>query len=480
MEPERHPRNRGQARASSAASAAARRPERVETEHGERGDHDRRSNCATRVSVRAMAIRLDLPRTVLVVGAGIVGVSAALWLLRGGHRVTLVDRSGPCERASFGNGGVLASCAVVPVTGPGLLRSLPRLLLDPDSPLFVNWRYVPKLAPYLARYLRACRAEETRRIATALLPLIGDSLEQHRALARGTPAERWLHGSDYLYVYPDRSAFAAEEFGWNVRRELGFTWREVGPDALRASAPLLSEKFSFGVRLADHGTISDPGRYVQDLARYAETNGARIVKADVTAMVLQAGRVTGVIAGGERIAADAVVLATGAWSKQLAGSVGVAVPLESERGYHLELLEPSAMPTLPVMVAAGKFVITPMDGRIRIAGLVEFGGLQAGPNRKAFAHLERLAHATMPRLKWRATGIWMGHRPSPADSIPVIGPVPGAEGLFMAFGHHHVGLTAGPKTGRILAGLLGGERPNIDLAPYRPDRFYRRANTGRE
>ncbi len=419
-------------------------------------------------------------RPVIVVGAGIVGVSTAIWLQRSGYRVVLIDRAGPGEGASFGNGGVLAACAVVPVTGPGLPRSLPKMLLHRDSPLFVNWRHLPRLAPYLARYLRACSAAETRRIAAALAPLIGDSFDEHRALARGTPAERWLHGSDYLYVYPDRRAFATESFSWNLRRELGFAWEELGPEELRKSAPLLTQKFGFGVRLGDHGYISDPGRYVSALTAEAERNGAKIIKAEATAIVVEGGRASGVVAGGEKIAADAVVVATGAWSGGLARSVGVAVPLELERGYHVELLDPSEMPHMPMMVAAGRFVITPMEGRIRVAGLVEFGGLEGAPNPRAFAHLERLARAAMPGLRWRGTRTWMGHRPSPADSIPLIGEVPGAAGLFLGFGHHHVGLTGGPKTGRILAGLIGGASPNIDLAPYRPDRFYRRKNKGRE
>ena len=192
--------------------------------------------------------------------------------------------------------------------------------------------------------------------------------------------------------------------------------------------------------------------------------------------MVENGRTTGVRAGGETIPADAVIIAAGAWSAALARSLRVNVAMESERGYHLDLFEPSAMPRAPIMVSAGKFVVTPMVGRIRIAGLLEFGGLEAPPNPKAFAHLQRLAKAAMPRLNWRDTREWMGHRPSPADSIPLIGEVPGAKGVFMAFGHHHVGLTGGPKTGRIVADLIGGRRSNIDLAPYRPDRFYTSRN----
>ncbi|MBA3519706.1 MAG: FAD-binding oxidoreductase [Rhizobiales bacterium] len=414
-----------------------------------------------------------MTRTVAVIGAGIVGVSAALWLQRDGHCVVLVDRAGPGEGASFGNGGVLASCAIVPVTGPALPRGIPKMLLHRDSPLFVNWRHLPRAAPWLLKYLSVCSEENTRRIAAALLPVIGDSLEQHLALARGTAAERWLHSSDYLYAYQSRAAFEAERFSWALRRQSGFTWDEIGPDRLREDEPLLDLSFRFGIRLGNHGYISDPGGYVRALAAEAERNGARLLKAEVTSIVVDNGRATGIRAGGETIPADAVILAAGAWSTALARSLNIEVPMESERGYHLEFLEPSEMPRGPIMVSAGKFVVTPMEGRIRIAGLLEFGGLEAPPNSKAFAHLQRLAKAAMPRLKWRETRQWMGHRPSPADSIPLIGEVPGAAGAYVAFGHHHVGLTGGPRTGRIVADLIAGRGSNIDLAPYRPDRFYK-------
>jgi D-amino-acid dehydrogenase len=418
-------------------------------------------------------------RTAVVVGAGIVGVSAAVRLQRDGHRVVLVDRLDPGEGASFGNGGVLASCAVLPVTGPGLPRGIPRLLLSRDSPLFLRWSYMPRLAPWLIRYVGACGADETRRIAGALLPLIGDSLEEHRALARGTPAGRWLKPSDYIYVYPDRAAFETEAFGWSVRRDLGFAWEELGPEALAAREPLLSPAFRFGVALGGHGHVTDPGRYVKDLAIHVERNGGRILQAEVADIVVEGGCARGVVAGGERLAADAVVVATGAWSGPLARRLGREVPLESERGYHVELLEPSAMLTGPIMVATGKFVATPMEGRIRLAGFLEFGGLEAPPNAKAFARLERLARTALPGLTWRGTSRWMGHRPAPVDSIPVIGGLRKTADVYLGFGHHHVGLTGGPKAGRLLADLVAGRRPDIDLASYRPDRFDAPKCTGR-
>lgn len=410
-------------------------------------------------------------RTVAVIGAGIVGVATAIWLQRDGHRVILIDRTGPAAGASHGNGGVLASCSIVPVTVPGLPAKAPRMLLDPEQPLFLKWGYLPRLLPWLARYLRHAEAGAAHRRAAALTPIIGDSLADHQALAAGTGAERWIVPADYVFLYKDRAAFEADAFGWDIRRAHGFRWDVLQDAALRAYDPCFGPSIRVGARLGGHGRISDPGAYVAALAAHAERQGARIVIGEATGFARENGRITGVRVGGETLACDAAVLATGAWSGPLAKALGVAAPLESERGYHLELWEPSVMPRSPVMVASGKFVATPMEGRLRLAGIVEFGGLDAPPSRAPFRLLERNIRRAIPGLAWKKTVEWMGHRPSMADSIPVIGPSPALDGAFLAFGHDHVGLTGGPKTGRIVAQLVAGTRPNIDLAPYAPARF---------
>ncbi|MDI3336202.1 FAD-dependent oxidoreductase [Defluviimonas aestuarii] len=409
--------------------------------------------------------------TVAIIGAGIVGVSTAIWLQRGGHRVILIDRKGPGEGTSHGNGGVLASCSIVPVTVPGLLRKAPRMLFDPNQPLFLKWGYLPKLAPWLISYLGHANADAVRRRAAAMAPIIGDSLAEHQALSKGTGAEKWLHPADYLFLYNDRAHYEGDAFGWSVRAEHGIEWDLLEGEAFRAYDPAYSPALGCAARLKDHGRIADPGRYVKDLAAHAEAEGARLVIGEVTDIVREKGCVTGVRVGGETIACDAAVLATGVWSKPIAEKLGLKVPLEAERGYHLELWEPNIIPRSPVMVASGKFVVTPMEGRLRLAGIVEFGGLDAPPSRAPFRLLERSIRAAIPGIAWKETVEWMGHRPSLSDSTPVIGAVPGIKGAFLGFGHDHVGLTGGPKTGRILAQLIAGTAPNINLAPYAPDRF---------
>ena len=417
--------------------------------------------------------RPEKSRHVAVIGAGIVGVSTALWLLRDGHRVTLIDKLGPGEGTSHGNGGVLASCSVVPVTVPGLLRKAPRMLFDRDGPLFLKWSYLPKLAPWLIRYLRHGTHDAVGQRAKALTPIIGDSYADHAALAAGTGAEKWLHPADYLFLYADRAHYESDGFGWQVRKENGFEWDVLEGDAFAAYDPVFGPKIGCAARFPNHGRISDPGQYVKDLAAHAEKQGGKLLIGDVTDIARDGGHVSGVSVDGETVACDDVVLATGVWSGPLAKSLGLDVPLESERGYHLELWEPSIMPRSPVMVASGKFVATPMDGRLRLAGIVEFGGLDAAPSRAPFELLERNIRAAIPGISWKKTVEWMGHRPSIADSIPLIGEAPGLKGAWMGFGHDHVGLTGGPKTGRLLSQLISGRQPNIDLTPYSPARFAR-------
>ena len=413
----------------------------------------------------------DPARQVIVIGAGIVGVSTALWLQRAGQAVTLVDRGVARDRASFGNAGVLAACAVVPVTVPGLMRKAPAMLLDPRQPLFLKWSYLPKLLPWLTRYLGHARADCVARIAAALAPITGDSLADHQALAAGTAAADFIRPSDYLFAYRDRAHYGGDAFGYSVRRSVGFAWQELEGEAWHGYDPVYSRDLGFATRFANHGIIRDPGAYLEALETHFRNDGGRFIQGDVEDVVHADGVVRGVRLQGETLTADAVVVATGAWSGKLTGKLGLNVPLESERGYHLELWQPNRMPRAPVMITTGKFVATPMNGRLRLAGIVEYGGLEAPPSRAPLALLRNQIRAAIPGLKWQDEQEWMGHRPVPADSIPLIGEVPGLRGAYVGFGHQHVGLTGGPKTGRLLAQLVTGQQPNIDLSPYSPARF---------
>lgn len=409
------------------------------------------------------------PHTV-VIGAGIVGVSAAIWLRRAGRTVTLVDRDAPGRGTSHGNAGVLANCSVVPVTTPGLIPKGPRLALDPNFPLFVRWGYLPRLLPWLFRYLSHANDTDTRRIARALGPIVSDGVEQHQALTAGTEAAAWITKGDYVFAYPRRAAFAADSYVWRLRAEAGFTPTVIEGAAVQEFDPNLGPDIGCLAVMHDHGSIRDPGGYVAALAAELQALGGTLRRAEVRGFTFSGDQVSAVETSGGPIACDEVVLATGVWSKPLMQQLGLKIPLETERGYHLIFQDAEGGPKAPTMVAAGKFVATPMAAGLRCAGVVEFGGLEAGPSQAPLALLRKQVCCAFPNLRASGEIDWLGHRPAPSDSIPLIGQV-GRTGIHVGFGHHHIGLTGGPKTGRLLAGMITGQLPNIDMAPYNPERF---------
>ena len=409
-------------------------------------------------------------QNVVVIGAGIVGVSTAIWLQRQGVAVTLIDREGPASGTSYGNAGILAAGAIVPVVTPGLWKKAPGMLLNPGQPLFLRWSYLPQLFPFLIQYMRNGSPARVEAIATALHTLLGDSPDQHQALTEGTDAADLIRPGSYLYGYTDRGARDADAYGWDLRAEKGATFRDLDSDALAAYDPALKGRFGHAVELVHHGVIVDPGLYVLKLAAHFEAQGGTISTATLTGFRRENGQATAAQTDQGDIPADGFVVTTGVWSQALAKSLGVEVPVESERGYHIEFHRPNIQLKGSVMVAKGKFAVSPMEGRMRAAGVVEFGGTKAGPSKAPFALLRKNIREIFPDLEFENTSEWMGHRPSTSDSLPVIGPSPKLPNVYFGYGHQHVGLTGGPKTGRWLAQMMTGAAVNEDLSAYSPAR----------
>ena len=407
-------------------------------------------------------------KRVIVVGAGIVGVAAALHLLRRGFSVVLADRADPGGATSSGNAGVISPSAAVPVQYPGMLWDLPSLLRDPDGPLSLDVFYALRRAKWFAAYLRHGRADEVRRVARALADLTRGAPAEHFDLARNTAAAQWARPSDYLYVYRDRSEFEAEAFSFQIRAGLGIQWDEVDSGELRELEPDLSPDFRFAVRLPGHGVASDPARLVKGLAESFAGNGGEIVRAEVRRIDPDKRELA---TSSGPMSYDVLVVAAGPWSDGLAAQVGVRAPLMSERGYHVFFRDPGIRHNHALKVSRGKFVATPMSGGLRIAGIVEFKPPDAPPDPRVIARLKRHARRLFPSARVDDASEWVGRRPALPDSLPVIGPVPERPEIFLAFGHHHIGLTTGPRTGKLVAQLAAGEPPEINIAPFSPARF---------
>ena len=407
---------------------------------------------------------------IAVIGAGIVGVSTAIWLRRFGAEVTVIDRADPEARASFGNAGVLAACAVLPVTGPGLIRKAPAMLMDRDAPLFLRWPYLPRLLPWLLKYLSHANDADTRRLAAAIAPLTSDSPDQHLALTEGLSARRFVTQSDYAYAFANRAAWEADSYGWALRAEHGFVPQLLEGRDVQDYEPALGSSIGCLAVLKDHGFVHTPGEYISALISDFKSLGGQMIAAEVRDLTLEGGHIAQLETSVGSVPCDRAAVTGGAWSARLLKRLGLSVPLETERGYHVHYQDAQGAPKMPILVTMGQFAATPMQGGLRCAGALEFGGLTARPSRAPYGMLRRRVQAVFPGLQAARETEWMGHRPALPDSLPVIGEV-GRSGVFAGFGHRHVGLTAGPRTGRMLAAEITGRPVNTDMSPYRPERF---------
>lgn len=420
-----------------------------------------------------------MSRHVAVIGAGIEGACSALALLRAGHRVTLLDpgRPGGEQAASFGNAGWFSSHSVLPPSLPGLWRKVPGFLSDPLGPLAIRWSYFPKVLPWLLRYLSAGASEaKLLRIAQALRPLLKDSPLLHEALAREAGVPELVERKGLIHAFHTRAGFEAEAMGWRIRRQVGIDWRELEGEALRAVEPDLDPAYGFGVLVEEAGRCLDPGAYVAALVAQARREGATLRPVAARGLRIEGGRLRGVaLADGSQLDCEAATICCGAHSVALAAQAGDRVPLETERGYHVMLRGTNIGPRHSMSLSAARMVVNPMRDGLRAAGQVEIAGLAAAANWKRAEILRDHLLKSFPDLPdpfpAERVSVWMGHRPSMPDGMPCLGPASATPDVVHAFGHGHVGLVAGPRTGRIVAQLLSGRAPEIPIAPFAPTRF---------
>ncbi len=412
-----------------------------------------------------------MAKRAIVVGGGIVGVSCAAYLQREGLEVQLIERAGIAAGASRGNAGALSPESCVPLAMPGIIKKIPSWLMDPGGPLVVRPSYLLRAAPWLLRFVATARHERVERIADALKALHEGVYEAYAPILSQLEPNELVRRSGTLIVFKSPSGVEGSRREIEMRRTRGARVDIIGADDIRQLEPSLSHDYQQGLFLPEHGYVTDPELVVQRMCDAFVRNGGNVTSAEVTG-IGRAGKVPSVmLKSGEWLDADAVVVAAGAWSGQLLRTAGMRVPLETQRGYHLTLSSPNIAPRCPVTVSEEKVYATPMRGGLRIAGTVEFAGLDAEPNWQRAKRLEAVAQRMYPGLEYAQASEWMGHRPCLPDSLPMIGPVPALPGVFAAFGHGHNGMTSGPVTGKLIADLVTGRSTPFDLSPYRVDRF---------
>lgn len=408
----------------------------------------------------------------VVVGAGVVGLCIALRLREMGLSVLLLDRQGIAAEASRGNAGALAYSDILPLASPGILRQAPRWLLDPLGPLSIPPRYLPRIAPWLWRFWRASQGPQVAASTTAQAGLMRLAAQAMPRLVHDVGAQALLHTDGNLHLYESDAEWHASLHGWQVRAAHGIAFDHLhGPAAIARWQGGLSPALVAATWVPGWQRIDDPLRLCEQIAERYTATGGRMRRAEVQALQPGADGVALQLQGGQRLRARHVVVAAGAWSHILARSLGQRIPLETERGYNTTL-PAGAFPLQRQLTFGGHgFVVTPIAGGVRVGGAVELGGLTAPPNfRRAKALLDK-ARRFLPALRSEGGTQWMGFRPSLPDSLPVVGPAPGEPRVLYAFGHGHLGLTQAAATAELVADLVQGRPPALDLAPFSAARF---------
>ena len=401
---------------------------------------------------------------IAVIGAGVIGLAIARRLISAGHEVVMIDPAQPGSGASYGNAGTIADYAVMPVGTPDVLRNLPSLLFDRNSPLSIRRAALPGLAPWLLRFARQSLPAAAQRNSTALATLLADAGASWLRLADELDCRDMVQQRGCLYLYETKSAFQAAATDMANRRGFGIKVDLISTDELAKLEPGLPPVEGGAALFPDAVFLNDPGRMMGLLSA-----GIPHIRKKVDWLGRRNGGVF--LAGnGLQMQARRVVIAAGARSKSLAGMAGDRVPLDTERGYHLEWDMKVARLSRPVCPTSRGFYLCPMEGRLRVAGTVELGGLEAGPSRHRLDRLLEGARGVFPDLG-TPDREWMGFRPSMPDSLPVIGFSKSGPKIIHAFGHGHIGVTLAPITARIVADLVAGLEPEVDIRAYSAGRF---------
>lgn len=405
---------------------------------------------------------------IAVIGAGVVGLTIAHRLLAEGRDVVLCDPNPPGSGASFGNAGTIADYAVMPVGTPDVLRHLPSLLFNRNSPLSLRRAALPALMPWLARFARQSLPAAAARNTAVLAGLLRGAGPSWQGLAAEIGASAILHQRGCLYLYDSARDLRAAGAEMARRRDLGIAVDLIGPQDLSSLEPGLTGIEGGAAFFPSAIFLSDPGAMMHHLARSVAA-GARVLPHAARRLTR---RYDGVVIEGPdlHLHARKVIIAAGAHSKPLARAAGDRVPLDTERGYHVEWDMADPRLNRPACPTSRGFYLCPMTGRLRAAGTVELGGLTAPPSAHRIQRLIEGAQAIFPDLA-APDRTWMGFRPSMPDSLPVIGPSALGGDILYAFGHGHIGLTLAPITARIVTDLVMGRAPEMDLSALRAGRF---------
>ena len=409
--------------------------------------------------------------TTVVIGAGIIGTAIAHALQKRGRQVVLLDRDSPGMGASFGNMASIAVTEFMPASRPSVWKQMPGWMLDPEGPVRVRPTYMPRLAPWFLRFIAASRPSRLCALEAQGAALCARSLNDTLDLLRETGLADQISEQGCLSLYTDAAEFKADRDHIEILERFGFPHEVIGRQAITSLEPELSDKIGLAVLFPQNRSIKDPYKLVVALADRFLSLGGQIQRAEVTGFVRGDRIQTVVLKDGRHLAADEVVICAGAFSAKLAKDLDEPIPLETERGYHTQIMASGISMKHSIIWPARAFMVTPTAGGIRVGGTVEMAGLTAKPDYRRSKITVKRAREALPNLVCEDFTEWMGHRPALPDTVPILSASAKTRGVFYATGHGHLGLTYAATTARLMAELITGAKPSLDLTPYRVNRF---------
>ena len=405
-----------------------------------------------------------------MIGAGIVGVCCALWLRHKGHRVLLLDGNDPGTVTSCGNACTIATYGCIPVNNPDLILNLPKMAFGKYRPLSVDPVYAARNFPWFLSFLKHCRSEEVKKINTALARILAHTYDGLDPLVELTGCRNLFDDKGCLYAYESEQDFLNDQGSLQVRRDHGVNYTQLSAGEVKELEPGLKVNFARGVLFDNTRNVLNPQTLVDSFFGHFRQNEGKWNKQNARSVTQTSDGLEVLLANGEKVTSDKVVIASGAFSKQIGGVGAEHLPLETERGYHVQFSERQNLVNRPVHWVGTGFYATPTTEGLRFAGTVEFAGLSPKKNRKSLDYLTRMAKQ-MFELQDEPDQTWLGYRPTFPDALPVIGASPQSKNILFAFGHQHIGLTLAGITGKIISELVDGNPTTVDITPFSPTRF---------
>ena len=404
-----------------------------------------------------------------IIGAGIQGISNALFLQKKGFEVTIFDREDPgSPAASYGNAGHFSPYACVLMNRPDILTDVPAMLLSSTGPLALKWNYVPKMIPWFIQFIRNCTTKKMMHTAKNMNQILNLALSAYDELFDDIELDGLVEKKGILYIWNDQS-LKSRDLEIKVRDELGVDQQVVSPKEIHDLEPNIKPFYHGGVYYKHGRHARNPKKILLKFFDLFLKKGGKFLKKNVQDINFD-GEKPAIKTETQRYIFDKLIIACGAFSKKLTYNLGERIPLDTERGYHVHFKDCDHLLKRPVIFSNRGFGITPMEQGLRVVGTVEFGGLKNPISKSRVKNLINNAKYMLGDLPEHEDE-WLGFRPTLPDFLPVLGPSKNYKNIFYCFGHHHLGWTLGPISGKIIAGMIAEENTNLNLDPYSSRRF---------